>query len=606
MVEFKLANIMLEKTDRFFNFTNLYLFTTVFPSFDDNNACVFPPFASLDFASYYNSFSNKKWRRYTAIDNVHFRMDIKGSARIDFFDVKLLDIGLHRQLFATIEVHNDCFAPVEFEFPETDAELVAFRISTLSDVACRNGYYYTLVDESRIRDVHLAISTTTYKKEEWIKANVQLMNDDVFHCEDACAGNVSMIIIDNGNTLDSSELTSEYVHVFPNKNVGGAGGFARGMIEAKRLNCPVTHVLVMDDDVSISSESIKRTYNLLSLVSDSYLDAFISGAMFSLGDQSIQVEDIGFADYNGNFGPVKTRKNMNILYDIVKNEDDLPPRENMYAAFWYCCIPMTTIEHKGLPLPLFIRYDDAEYGMRCNPRFMSMNGINVWHMDFTDRYNAFYERFCGTRNALIIQATSGVCKSLDFFEKKFNENFKRELKKFNYGSAELLLDAVDDFLRGPECIAVEQCEKVLKRESAKTEKLKPIEEIDFRGISLTNLNSKSKRGEITRFLDAITWNGQRFTPSMLKIKQPVAVRFDPNEYAGTRFHFRENVLSVDRLQKHGFFSRFDKKAFDALYKRYKKTMKEYRQNHEKVEKMYAANREYLVSEEFWKSYLNID
>lgn len=52
------------------------------------------------------------------------------------------------------------------------------------------------------------------------------------------------------------------VHIYyhRNKNVGGSGGFTRGMIESIRQKPKATHVLLMDDDVVVLSESIKRTY----------------------------------------------------------------------------------------------------------------------------------------------------------------------------------------------------------------------------------------------------------------------------------------------------------------------------------------------------------
>lgn len=40
------------------------------------------------------------------------------------------------------------------------------------------------------------------------------------------------------------------------------------MIEAMEQAPRATHVLLMDDDVSISPESIIRTFNLLSIVND--------------------------------------------------------------------------------------------------------------------------------------------------------------------------------------------------------------------------------------------------------------------------------------------------------------------------------------------------
>ena len=55
-----------------------------------------------------------------------------------------------------------------------------------------------------------------------------------------------------------------------------------------------THVLLMDDDVKVSSESLKRTYNLLALAQGKYKNAFINGAMLAIEEPNQQFEDVSF------------------------------------------------------------------------------------------------------------------------------------------------------------------------------------------------------------------------------------------------------------------------------------------------------------------------
>jgi len=49
------------------------------------------------------------------------------------------------------------------------------------------------------------------------------------------------------------------VQLIPNKNVGGSGGFARGLVEALQENT-YSHFLFMDDDIELDSESIYRLF----------------------------------------------------------------------------------------------------------------------------------------------------------------------------------------------------------------------------------------------------------------------------------------------------------------------------------------------------------
>ena len=60
-------------------------------------------------------------------------------------------------------------------------------------------------------------------------------------------------------------------------------------------------------------------------------------------------------------------------------------RRNMYGGWWFCCMPLQRIEQIGYPLPLFIKGDDIEYGIRNEREFITLNGINVWHVSFSKK-----------------------------------------------------------------------------------------------------------------------------------------------------------------------------------------------------------------------------
>lgn len=602
-----LANVLLDNNDRFYGYKNLYFFSAG-PAIDrpDINGKTLLPYGTYNFNTYFNSFSLIKWKRYTSINKVFLHLELSGKCQVIFEGIKRQTVGLKRSVLSKIDFDPENERHIDFEYPETDADTLAFRITTLEKCDIKNCYYYTDIDESLIRHVDLVLSTTTFKKESYIKKNVSLFKDEIRNEMIIKDGSVQMIVVDNARTLSADEIEGDGVYLFQNQNVGGSGGFARGMIEAKRLDIPATHVLIMDDDIELSAESIKRTHRLLSLVKDEYLDAFVSGAMFSMSNQAIQVEDVGQAKNNGAFGATKKRYNMNRELDILCNETDEPIKRNKYAAFWYCCIPMSIIDRFGLPLPLFIRYDDAEYGLRCQPKFMNMNGINVWHEDFDARYSAFYEKYCGVRNSLIIQSVSGVCKDIDYFDKKVEKNFKRDLKKFNYDSAELILDGLEDYLKGPTFIEANCCEKILKEKIKKNDKLVPLEQLGVDDLDLDEVKKSKKRSPFERAIDSLTYNGQRLTPSFLKKKGVARIIFNPNNYSGKRVKNRTQILMIHNLGKVGCITKQDTQRFEELLKRYKRLKREYDSKHEEIRAEWASRRDYLYSEEFWNKYLGID
>ncbi len=87
------------------------------------------------------------------------------------------------------------------------------------------------------------------------------------------------------------------------------------------------------------------------------------------------------------------------------------------------------IKRNGMPLPVFVRYDDVEYGIRCNPTFMTMNGLCIWHSKFEIRYNAAVERYQSIRNGMIAQMTTGLAPSIDTFLRELHDQVDLELKK---------------------------------------------------------------------------------------------------------------------------------------------------------------------------------
>lgn len=130
--------------------------------------------------------------------------------------------------------------------------LAGFQIATTAATEIRNGYYEVSFD-GEPRDVELSIATTTFRKEKFIERNIELVKTELLASDYDIAKHLTMHVIDNGSTLDAAALSDEHVIVTPNENVGGAGGFARGMIESLEQSTPATHVLLMDDDVEVSA-----------------------------------------------------------------------------------------------------------------------------------------------------------------------------------------------------------------------------------------------------------------------------------------------------------------------------------------------------------------
>ena len=465
------------------------------------------------------------------------------------------------------------------------------------------------------------LSTTTFKKEAYIKANIAKIKDEILGSNEDIASHFRMFVVDNGRTLDVSDLQGDGVSICPNDNVGGAGGFTRGMIEALDASSPVTHILLMDDDVSISSESIIRTYNLLRAVNDEYANAFISGAMLSHETADEQWEDTGYMTPEGTFSPAKPPLRLTKFEDLIYNESYRVPGpikklHQRYAAWWYCAMPLDAVRKNGLPLPYFVRCDDAEYGVRCAPEFMTMNGIGIWHDSFHYRYNAAVERYQTTRNTMIAQYTTGFSPNSDFMH-ELDRNMYLELKKFGYDNAELLLNAFEDFMKGPDFYSAPgAAEKTFMDANRNKEKLHPLAEVEKQAQDLgladfkvSNLNRQLIDGDKPRAMsqhlnDFLTNNGQRFI-----VTQGDGYAVIPNvgwAYPAGAIRGKKYLIVIDWYNRVGAVRVKDTARYKQIEKRYKADLKRFKANKKQLQEAYASSREKVTSVAFWKNYLGMN
>lgn len=577
---------------------------------------------TFDFSTYFNSLSVMKLKRYTRATGFTLHLELKGAAckvlqtMGDAFAHDPIPVeGASKKLEASTN-----WQTVDLPLTVTDdMVIVGFIIKTEGTVSIRNSYYELDVD-GELNDVELVLSTTTFKKEAFIERNIDLVKNQIIGSNDSIADHFHMYVMDNGRTLDAEKLSGDRIQVIPNDNVGGAGGFTRGMITAMEQNPKATNILLMDDDVAVSPESIKRTYNLLRILKPEHREDMISGAMLNYEIGEDQWEDIGNMTQQGTFAGCKPPLRLTLFEDLIYNEMYTPTkwqRNNMYAAWWYCCIPISVIEKNGLPLPVFVRCDDAEYGIRCKTGFITMNSLCVWHMSFFERYNAAVERYQTTRNTMIAQATCGMAPGADFMRELHN-NIRLELKKFGYANAELCLDAFEDFLKGPSFIKKPgQAEQSFMAANRNKEQLVDFatlqaqanQDPELAGFDIKEIDRQLIEGDKPRSLperleDLITDNNQRYIK-----KDGTGYAVIPLQgwlYPAGAIRGKHKLVVLDWYNRKGTIRVKDVKRYQQIKKRYARDLKYYKANIERIRKEYAEARSELTSLEYWKNYLKME
>ncbi len=559
-----------------------------------------------DFVSYLNAVSWQKWQKYTNAKKLTLHLEVEG-------EVELAFLGYHKESLTVIRTdfenqtdrQNHGRREITYVFPENNEQMVGFEITALSSKATLFGGYYTVeVPKKEINDVVLSLATTTCRKEPFIKENVALLRSEIIEKNDEMAKNFYLHVIDNGQTLTERDISGKHVYLHPNINSGGSGGFARGMMETLHQKVEATHILLMDDDVLVLPESIRRTYNLLKLAKPEYHDYFISGAMLYYENPANQHEDIGTMNQYCYYRTLKRPFNHELLSENLENESFYPAHQNSYAAWWYCCIPISTVKKFGLPMPFFIRVDDMEYSLRAKAKFITMNGICVWHMGFTTKYNAAFDLYQQYRNWLISQSASEVIQDVQIIPSLWSQ-FRVELLRFSYNSAELIVKALEDYLKGPKYLKSLSGEDNTKEIFKLNDVFVPLKDIEGgESFHIDECMEDLPRKFIDRVLMKLTWNGHVFTPKFLERDGIVPVGYG---YAmqPQKITLHTRLITVNTFNRTGVEHIRDKKRFHELLKRYRRAEKVLKKRGDIIRKEWRKSAKELTSEEFWQKYLHL-
>lgn len=582
--------------------THMYYRGNNFIYENEQNKSVLKKDCRFDFFTYFNSLSYEKWNKYTNASKFYLVFSGKGKFELNLFGHYYNKSNIEKEYIGHFSY--DIKEEQKIIIPFSDylkSQVVGFEIAILKETIISEMYYAVDVNESDIRNPYIALTTTTFKKEEYVNKNIKILNSEIFSNEEY-ANHFCWNIVDNGRTLPEQKNQSEKVRIFHNKNVGGAGGFSRGMIEGLTQKDKPTHILLMDDDVNFSAESFKRLYKLLSIIKDEYSDYFVSGAMLKMNAPNIQHEDIGILNTKGYHEALKPNLDMNLWDSVLRNEKIDEEESHKYAAWWFCCIPTTIASLENLPLPVFVRGDDVEYSLRNNARFISMNGICIWHDGFEGKFSAALEYYQVERNELILTAMHPELSDVDVFG-HLEEIFWQELYKFNYKGASLLIDAVEDYMKGPDYFSSIDLFERLSEKRTIDNKLSDITEDVRKLIENDNQEQLIPMSKMKKLIYDYSYNGQARIPSFMYAKDygviPYGWGYFPEKQA-----FVKKIIAVDYESNKYVIYQKEQKKFKDLKSRFEKIKNDYTKQESMLKERYQKAHKEVIRNTFWENYLN--
>lgn len=611
--DYKLANVVLRVEEHAKQHPEIYYHINAGNvSYDEQHRSLDIK-GDVDFLTYVNGFSACKWRKYTEIAVINLHIEAYGSGRVVARGVPIAENEPVLITQVPFAAKDDSAALLDIEIDADKYDFVGFSVISdgASSVRLMKAFYSCRVAESDINKVNLALSTTTFKNERYILPNIELVKNGIGGEDGPIRDHFHMFVVDNGSTLDADGLTCEMVTVLPNPNTGGSGGFARGMMAVTEKPGEFTHIILMDDDVSIMPESLIRTFNLLSLAKGKYKDAFINGAMLSLEDPTRQYEDVSKVFNTAVYRRLKEDLDISKLSDLLVNERTDVEVPNAYGAWWYSCIPVDAIEKNGLPMPFFIRCDDVEFGMRNQPVYMTMNCICVWHSSFEGRFRASVDVYQYVRNFAAMIALDD-CASENYFILRLERDIRQRLRYLDYISAEFILDGFDDYLKGPEFLENLDGAALMKANGARNEKLVPIAELDQAllkeaGVTsavLSNKNLEFHPRRLMKYVRQIPYD-KHYLPQVLLRKKPGYAVINNTALLDGSAAGVKTLVVLDPMRKNGIVRHLDKERFRAIRAREHELLSRYRKEGSNVRRAWKEAKPYLTSREFWNHYLGL-
>jgi galactofuranosylgalactofuranosylrhamnosyl-N-acetylglucosaminyl-diphospho-decaprenol beta-1,5/1,6-galactofuranosyltransferase len=538
---------------------------------------------TVTFDTYFGMFSVEKWKKYTLVNEILLNIRFQGK-----FNLEVCSFNKN-EVISSFEIETDSEKNLEILLPNNMPEIIYIKISGNGTIYAAS--YYT--NDKKTTDVKLAIDICTYKREEYLKNNLIQIKKDIFDDKENFIS-LKVFVIDNGNTLKFT--SDDEVSLFQNSNVGGTGGFTRGMIEAIQEE-NFTHVLIMDDDAKLNSEAIRRTYAILSYIRSEFDDYSIGGAWLRLDYPNIQFE----RGAKWNLGKIEAEKHnldLSKKHNLIINESD---EKVDYNGWWYTCVPVKVIDKVGYPLPVFIHMDDIEYGIRTGSKFIYYPGISIWHEIYEAKMSGVNEYY-NVRNLAILNSIHYKEEfTATAFKKVLFKYVSSNIARFRYRYVELNITGANDFLKGPSFLQEESAVKLNSMlrdycyDTVDADSL--IGKLGITADEVNNVNlslAKPKHTKFQKLMHIITANGT-FLPA-----DKEAVIMYPSEDVHKLFRSKRAV-NIDGNHK----ATINVRSNLSLFKEYIKLFREFFIIDNKFKKASLAYNKYykqLTTEDFWVNY----
>jgi hypothetical protein len=441
------------------------------------------------------------------------------------------------------------------------------------------------------RDVFVTGVITTFKRNDIIQ-NTGRRLQKYFKNNSDLNNKFQLLVIDNGGDTDS--ISFDNGRVIKNKNLGGSGGFTRGLLEVFNENLS-THVLFMDDDASFFPESLRRTISILQFTTKENLA--ISGAMIAENHRWRMWENA--ARFDKRCIPIDSGRDLRDFNQVVAMSIEQPrDLKNKYGAWWYFCFPINSV--KTWPFPFFVRGDDIYFSLSNHFDIITAPGIVAHQEDFAIKQSPL-TLYLDLRNHIVHHLTfDDIDLNASQLRKMVGKFFHRYNNSYHYESAAAINQAIEDVLLGE--IFWENNIDMLERRKLisswiHAEKIKSDFPVNMQE-GLTMHSARRNQGKWIRYLRKITLNGH-LLPQWLFYKKGVCFPMFLRGIEHDSFR-RPFTVTLDEEMSQGYQCWINRKAYFNNLFRFRSLSRNLAARIEELKHIYRGASKSLTNRAAWE------
>ncbi len=412
-----------------------------------------PRHRRVSFCTYFNAFPAAYWRRWSVVDEVVLRIRVRGPA--DVMVYRSNGKG-HAQRVESVPAADGAVEVALTLTPFIDGGWYWFDVIGGEDGAVLESAEWC-ADGAPAAGGTATIGITTYNRPAFCVGQLAALGE----APDVLALLDEVIVVDQGTDrvedhpgfAAAAAALGSRLRVIDQANLGGSGGFARAMAETLRAERS-DYVLLLDDDVVLEPEGVIRAVAFADLART---PTIVGGHMFDLYDRSVlHTFGEGVEPYRWFYRPAPhTVYGHDFARAPLRTTPWLHRRADVdYNAWWMCLIPVDVIRKVGLALPLFIKWDDAEYGVRAKRAgfpTVSLPGAAVWHVPWHDKDDTLdWQAYYHARNRFVAALLHSPYERGGNLVKESLFITAKHVLAMQYSTAALICRALDDVLAGPD------------------------------------------------------------------------------------------------------------------------------------------------------------